>query len=69
MGAFEILPGQGEADYGRAVVLGVIQDALQKLVDEQSEDQGLWFVAQFSPEANLQEALRKLHAAIEARSK
>ncbi len=45
----------------------MIQDALQKIVDEQAEDQGLWFVAESAPEGHLQEALRKLHKAIEGR--
>jgi hypothetical protein len=35
------------------------------LVDEQAEDEGLWFVAQTAPEAYLQQELRRLHAAIE----
>jgi len=38
---------------------------LQKLVDEQAEDDGLWFVAETAAEAYLQQELRKLHAAIE----
>ena len=45
----------------------MIQDELQKIVDEQAEDQGLWFTAQSAPEGYLQEALRRLHKAIEAR--
>jgi hypothetical protein len=39
---------------------------LKKLVEEQAEDEGLWFVAETAPEAYLQAALRKLHAAVEA---
>ncbi len=42
---------------------------LQAIVDEQAEDEGLWFVAQYASEAYLQAALRKLHAAIEAAGK
>jgi len=38
---------------------------LRKLVDEQAEDEGLWFIGQTAPEAYLQQALRRLHAAIE----
>ena len=36
------------------------------LVDEQAEDEGLWFVAETAAEAYLQEALRRLHAEVEA---
>ena len=39
-------------------------DALN-LVNEQAEDDGLWFNAQYATEAYLQQALRELHAAIE----
>jgi hypothetical protein len=38
---------------------------LKALVNEQAEDEGLWFRAQTAPEAYLQRALRQLHAAIE----
>jgi hypothetical protein len=40
-------------------------DAVRRLVDEQAEDEGLWFLAQTAPEAYLQQELRRLHAAIE----
>lgn len=40
-------------------------EQLQKIVDIQAEDEGLWFMAQYASEAYLQAALRKLHAAIE----
>lgn len=36
------------------------------LVDQQAENAGLWFVAETGPEAYLQAALRKLHAAVES---
>ncbi len=39
-----------------------------KLVNEQAEDDGLWFNPQYATEAYLQQALRKLHAAIEGDS-
>jgi len=45
-----------------------MSDKLQELLDlvnEQAEDEALWFQAQFISEAYLQEALRKLHKAIE----
>lgn len=38
---------------------------IRKLVDEQAEDAGLWFVAQTAPEAYIQMHLRRLHALIE----
>lgn len=37
-----------------------------QLVEEQAEDEGLWFVAVTAPEAYLQQELRRLHATIEA---
>lgn len=40
-------------------------DEVIKLVDEQAEDEGLWFVAETTSEAYLQSALRRLHAVIE----
>jgi|SRR3990172_463533 len=39
---------------------------LTALVEQQANDEGLWFVAQTAPEAYLQAALRKLHAAVES---
>ena len=44
--------------------LDVLAD-LKHLVDEQAEDEGLWFLAATAPEAYLQQELRRLHAAIE----
>ena len=38
------------------------------LVNEQAEDEGLWFIDATCSEAYLQAALRKLHAAVEARA-
>lgn len=38
---------------------------LMKVVDEQADDEGLWFIAHFASEAYLQQALRKLHHEIE----
>jgi len=38
---------------------------LMEIVNEQAKDEGLWFNAQTAPEAYLQAALRRLHAAIE----
>lgn len=38
---------------------------IQKVVDEQAEDEGLWFFAETAPEAYLMKELRRLHAVIE----
>ena len=38
---------------------------LRSMVDEQAEDEGLWFEADTAPEAYLQQELRKLHAEVE----
>ena len=35
------------------------------LVNEQAEDDGLWFKAQYATEAYLQQELRRLHTLIE----
>ncbi len=39
---------------------------LLDFVNQQAEDDGLWFIAQHASEAYLQDALRKLHALIES---
>lgn len=41
---------------------------LQKIVDEQACDEGLWFYAETAFETYLQAALRRLHEAIEGKS-
>jgi len=41
---------------------------LLAVVNEQAEDDGLWFVAQYASEAYLQQELRRLHAIIEAKA-
>ena len=52
-------------------MLGVIVEAARRhlntqiIVNEQAEDEGLWFQAATAPEAYLQQELRRLHAAIE----
>ena len=40
-------------------------DKLKALVDQQAEDEALWFFARTAPEAYLQQELRKLHALCE----
>jgi hypothetical protein len=42
--------------------------AIKALVDEQAEDDGLWFIAETCAEAYVQQALRRLHEAIEGRT-
>jgi len=43
----------------------MILEDLKILMNEQAEDEGLWFVAKTAPEAYLQHHLRRLHDAIE----
>lgn len=38
---------------------------LEKLIDSQADDEGLWFIATTASEAYLQEGLRQLHALCE----
>lgn len=54
-----------EAD---AKYLPVIEK-LVAIVNQQAEDEGLWFVAQYASEGYLQKELRLLHAAIEELAK
>ena len=48
----------------RHALLGYV-DTLTTLVRAQAEDEGLWFQAATAPEVYLQDALRRLHHAIE----
>jgi len=41
-------------------------EGVQRLVDKQAEDEGLWFVAVTAPEAYLQQDLRMLHGLVES---
>jgi len=45
----------------------LIDDNLQKIVDEQAKDEGLWFIPEYVTEDLLQKALRRLHREIENR--
>lgn len=38
---------------------------LRRLVDEQAEDEGLWFIVCYASEGYLQHELRRLHAEVE----
>jgi hypothetical protein len=40
---------------------------VRRLVAEQAEDEGLWFIAEHAPEAYLQQELRRLHRVIEGK--
>ena len=40
--------------------------AVRELVEQQANDEGLWFVAHTAPEAYLQQELRKLHSLCDA---
>lgn len=46
-------------------LLIVKETELRQIVDEQAEDEGLWFIARTAPEAYLQYELRRLHTAVE----
>lgn len=43
----------------------ILADPLINFVNEQAEDEGLWFEARTAPEAYLQQELRRLHKLIE----
>ena len=61
------LAGPGPAlDKVRAQIAEV--SAIRAIVDEQAEDEALWFVAKTTLEAYLQTALRWLHEIIEGRT-
>lgn len=40
-------------------------DRIIDVVEQQANNEGLWFIAQTAPEAYLQQELRRLHAVIE----
>ena len=50
----------------RIVKIKQSMDELLKLVNEQAEDDGLWFDANFATEGYLQKSLRELHHKVEA---
>lgn len=66
----QLIPGLTDKQY-RMVALIIsdvatvaLMQALQ-LIEDQAEDNALWFKAQTAPEAYLQQALRKLHGTVE----
>lgn len=56
----EILRLRVDRDKWRGVAEKVVS-----VVNEQAEDEGLWFIAKTAPEGYLQQELRKIHAVIE----
>ena len=55
----------GTVTFAMYEALEAQRDAIQQVVDEQAEDEGLWFRAETAAEAYLQQELRRLHAAVE----
>lgn len=53
------------SDWRRPLTPSEILQKARALVDQQAEDEGLWFRAEQASEAYLQQALRKLHALLE----
>ena len=51
--------------HNAAIEAATLLAGAQTVVDEQAEDEGLWFIAATAPEAYLQQELRRLHAAID----
>lgn len=41
-------------------------EKILRLVEEQAEDEGLWFIAAGAPEDYVQKALRRLHLLVES---
>ena len=66
-----VATSEGHWEYKTDLAIAALERALaqpnpaQRVVDEQAEDEALWFVAQTAAEAYLQQALRRLHAAVE----
>ena len=69
--------GDWPEDWSRSSLLSLIEriaaltterDEALRVVNEQANDEGLWFVATKAPEAYLQKELRRLHAAIEGKT-
>ncbi len=43
-------------------------ESIRMVIEEQANDEGLWFQAETAAEAYVQTALRRLHAAIEGKT-
>ena len=63
------LAAENDKDKQRIAELERERKALMEVVNEQAEDDGLWFVAESITEDMLQRALRRLHAAAEGEAK
>jgi len=63
------LAAENDKDKQRIAELEREREALMEVVNEQAEDDGLWFVAESITEDMLQRALRRLHAAAEGEAK
>jgi hypothetical protein len=55
-----------DREWQRLRAVDAAAKAARTLINEQAEDEGLWFQAQSAPEAYLQQELRRLHDAVEA---
>lgn len=76
-GAYGQLPPDGWTAAGRLIyaapelleaceaMLAVLK-SVQSLVNEQADDDGIWFAPERAPEAYLQKAMRRLHRRIES---
>lgn len=66
----ELAPGLVVLSSDRKTRIPTLEDLglaeLRQLVDEQAEDEGLWFIAESATEAYLQQELRRLHAFVES---
>ena len=66
----EVFPYELNPEWERVVNVKVVEAAsrmvnAQTIVNEQAEDDALWFIDVTAPEAYLRQELRRLHAAIE----
>ena len=61
--ANDVLIGQLQAELKQA---NAVVEAIQKFIDAQAEDEGLWCEAQYASEAYIQRGLRGCHAYIES---
>jgi hypothetical protein len=60
--------GAGSLETQNEIGATVNEAAIKSLVDEQADDDGLWFHADTAAEAYVQQALRRLHSVIEGKT-
>lgn len=60
----EVPPSTGAPEFDRPFEPNALA-----IVNEQAEDKGLWFVPKYASEDYLQEALRRLHEAVEGKTR